>query len=221
MPIDLLAIALELIAGEGLEIIKDKAKRNEAILSILNQIPPLRPDAPLDERFDGVYAYTLVHYATGTGKPKTLLEFFRHPFIKDAFWKSFVNQDASILDEETENFLEWNRIGKDILAMDFSPQREFAEFREHFILAAKLTRTVKEVLVDQTLEGISRGIQELPTKTDLAIEIAPLARNLKIYSKAVTKPLKESSSHENLLAEIKSNTKVAGLLIRIYIYRIF
>lgn len=172
MPVDLLAIALELIAGEGLEIIKDKAKRNEAILHILNQIPPLRPDAPLDERFDGVYAYTLVHYATGTGKPKPLLEFFRHPFIKDAFWKSFVNQDVSILDDETENFLEWNQIGKDILAMDFSPQREFAEFREQFILAAKLTRTVKEVLVDQILEGISGDIQDLPTEEDLTTQLS-------------------------------------------------
>jgi len=62
--------------------------------------------------------------------------------------------------------------------MDYDPRREFAEFREQFITAAKLTRTVHDVLVDQTLEDILANIQEIPTKTDLANLIALLKKDL-------------------------------------------
>lgn len=163
MPIDLIATAFDLIIGQGLELAKDKAKRSERILKILNTIG-LKQDAPPANDFNGVYAYTLVVY--GIDKPKLILEFFRHQFIKDAFWKSFEKRDLTILEEEAINFLDWNEIGKDILAVDYDPKREFAEFREQFINAAKLTRTVQEVLVDHTLDNISGKLNELPTRED-------------------------------------------------------
>jgi CheY-like chemotaxis protein len=171
MPIDLIAIAFDQI----LELAKEKGKRSEKILKALNAIG-LKQDAPLDKGFDGVYAYTLVIY--GIDKPKPILEFFRHEFIKRAFRKSFEQRDSSILEEETENFLDWNQIGKDILAIDYEPRREFAEFREQFIAGAKLTRSPQEVLVDQKLD-------ELPTKNYLDTKFEP------IYNKLNTTPQKQ------------------------------
>lgn len=164
MPIELIATAFDLIVGQGVELAKDKAKRSERILKVLNAIG-LKQDAPPANDFDGVYAYTLVVY--GIDKPKSILEFFRHEFIKSAFRKSYEERDSSILEDETENFLDWNQIGKDIRAIDYDPRREFAEFRDQFFVAAKLTRTVQEVFVDHKLDDISDKIQELPTREEL------------------------------------------------------
>jgi len=171
MPIDLIATAFDLI----LEHAKEKGKRSDKILKVLNAIG-LKQDAPPSNDFDGVYAYTLVVY--GIEKPKPILEFFRHEFIKSAFRKSFEQRDLSILEKETENFLDWNDIGKDILAIDYDPRREFAEFQEQFIEAAKLTRTVQEVIVDQKLDDFSEKLTELPTKDYLDSKFEPIYKKL-------------------------------------------
>ncbi|MBI5353455.1 MAG: ATP-binding protein [Chloroflexi bacterium] len=176
MPIDLIAAAFELIAGQGFELAKDKAKRSERILKILDAIG-LKQDAPPANDFNGVYAYTLVVY--GIDKPKPILEFFRHQFIKNAFRKSFETRDLSYLEEESESFIDWSPIAKELLSIfHYDPRREFAEFREQFITAAKLTRTVHEVLVDQELEDISDGIRELPTKNELRTGLSPINQKL-------------------------------------------
>jgi len=169
MPIDLLAVAADLIGGEGLELVKDKAKRNEGVIQVLTKLG-FSIDAPPANDFDGVYAYTLVVY--GIDKPKPILEFFRHKFIKDAFRRSFETRDPSYLEKESENFLDWSPIAKELLSMiDCDPRREFAEFQEQFINAAKLTRTVQDILVDHELEDlhnelqpILRGVEELSNK---------------------------------------------------------
>ena len=171
MPIDLIATAFDQI----LELAKEKGKRSEKILKALNAIG-LKQDAPLDKGFDGVYAYTLVVY--GIDKPKPILEFFRHEFIKSAFRKSFEQRDLSILEKETENFLDWNDIGKEILAIDYDPKQEFVDFSEQFILAAKLTRTVQEVLVDQKLDDFSDKLTELPTKDYIDSKFEPIYKKL-------------------------------------------
>lgn len=155
MPIDLIATAFDQI----FELAKEKGKRSDKILKALNAIG-LKQDAPPANDFDGVYAYTLVVY--GIDKPKPILEFFGHEFIKSAFRKSFEQRDTSILEKETESFLDWNDVGKEILAIDYDPKREFVDFSKQFNLAAKLTRTVQEILVDQKLD-------ELPTKDYLAV----------------------------------------------------
>jgi len=73
-----------------------------------------------------VYAYTLVEY--GVWKPKPVLDFFRHEFIRQAFRKSFEQHDLSILDNEAENLLDWSEIGAELRQMDIDPRREFARF---------------------------------------------------------------------------------------------
>jgi hypothetical protein len=164
MPVDPLSIAAELIAGEGLELVKDKAKRKEGVLRVLTKLG-FKLDAPPANDFDGVYAYTLVVY--GIDKPKPLIDFFRHSFIKSAFRQSFETRDSAYLEEENENFIDWNPTAKKLLSSyDYDPQREFAEFRKQFVVAAKLTRSVQQILVDQTLEDISEDIKELLSRED-------------------------------------------------------
>jgi hypothetical protein len=160
MPTDLITAAFDLI----LEHAREKGKRSDKILKILNSIG-FKQDAPPANDFDGVYAYTLVIY--GIDKPKPILEFFRHTFIKSAFRQSFETGDSSYLEEESENFLDWSPIAKELLStMDYDPSREFAEFREQFITAAKLTRTVQEVLVDHQLDNISKKLDGVVIRED-------------------------------------------------------
>ena len=172
---DIVSKVADLIIGAALGKITDKAKRSDKVIQILKQVG-LGPDSPLANDFEGVYAYTLVVY--GIDKPKPLIEFFRHQFIKNAFRQSFETRDTSYLEEESENFIDWNPIAKQLLSSDYDPRREIPEFQEQFITAAKLTRTVQEVLVDQTLEGISEDIQVLPTLEDLQTELSPLDQKL-------------------------------------------
>ncbi|MFN8413574.1 MAG: hypothetical protein U0Z26_14410 [Anaerolineales bacterium] len=172
MPIDLIATAFDQI----LELAKEKGKRSDKILKALNAIG-IKQDAPPANDFDGVYAYTLVVY--GIDKPKPILEFFRHQFIKSAFRKSFETRDPSYIKEESENFIDWSPIAKEILSTyHYDPRQEFAKFREQFITSANLTRTVHEVLVDQRLEDISDDVQELPTRDELKTGLTPINQSL-------------------------------------------
>jgi hypothetical protein len=178
MPIDPLSIAAELIAGEGLEFIKDKAKRQEGVIRVLKT---LGLDSPLENGFDGVYIYTLVVY--GIDKPKPLVDFFRHPFIKNAFRRSFESRDLSYLDEESRNFIDWNPTAKVLLSsFDYDPRQEFAEFREQFLITAKLTRTVNDVLVDHKLQDIQTGVAAIPTVADFNKKIQPIIQGVEILS---------------------------------------
>jgi tetratricopeptide (TPR) repeat protein len=175
MPIDPISIATELIAGEGLEFVKDKAKRQEGVLRVLTKLG-FKLDSPPANDFDGVYAYTLVLFAID--KPKPVVDFFRDSIIKNAFHKSFSTRNLNILDEETENYLEWSDIGKQLSKMDYDPRGQFAEFMESFITYAKLTRSVPEELRDQAIEKIGDVVQELPSLEDLHTELSPLDQKL-------------------------------------------
>jgi tetratricopeptide (TPR) repeat protein len=200
MPIDLIATAFDQI----LELAKEKGKRSEKILKALNAIG-LKQDTPLDKGFDGVYAYTLVIY--GIDKPKPILEFFRHEFIKSAFRKSFEQRDTSILEKETESFLDWNDIGKEILAIDYDPRQEFVDFSEQFILAAKLTRTVQEILVDQKLDDFSDKLADLPTKDYLDSRFDPIYKR---FNERVNFELANQGSESTVEFSIPSTSFFIG-----------
>lgn len=134
----------------GIEGIWEKAKRREAVIGVLRKLG-LKPDEPPPD-FAGVYAYTLVEY--GVGKPKPVLDFFRHEFIRDAFRRSFEGQDASILDREAESLVEWHEVGEDLRQMDVDPRREFACFIAVFNEIVDRTRTPAEVRRDYRLDDV-------------------------------------------------------------------
>ena len=69
------------IASFASPILKDKIQRNETVIKLLQQFK-LDPEHPPSD-FSGVYAYALVEY--GVGKPRQLLEIFRHEVVKQAF----------------------------------------------------------------------------------------------------------------------------------------
>ncbi len=145
-----LSMVIGAIVEMGVEGIWEKAKRREAVIRALKKLG-LQPDAPPSD-FDGVYAYTLVEY--GVGKPKPILDFFRHEFIRDAFRQSFEKRDASILSEEAESLIEWHKIGDDLRRLDVDPRQEFARFTAVFNEIVDRTRTPAEVKRDQKLDDI-------------------------------------------------------------------
>jgi len=73
------------IASLASPILKDKIQRNETVIKLLQQFK-LDPEHPPSD-FSGVYAYALVEY--GVGKPRQLLEIFRHDEVKQAFREAF------------------------------------------------------------------------------------------------------------------------------------
>lgn len=145
-----LSMVIGAIVEMGVEGVWQKAKRREIVIGVLKKLG-LAPDR-LPSDFDGVYAYTLVEY--GVGKPKPILDFFRHEFIRNAFHQSFEQRDASILDDEAESLIEWHKVGDDLRRMDIDPRPEFARFTAVFNEIVDRTRTPAEVRRDQKLNDI-------------------------------------------------------------------
>src|SRR5262245_16530536 len=103
----ILSKALEVVATAAAEMVKEKLSRTEFVVRLVESVglKPAKP--PMD--FDGVYVYSLVQY--GAGRPLQALQLFRESEIRDAFRRSFDQNDPSLLESEADRFLEWNRIG--------------------------------------------------------------------------------------------------------------
>lgn len=179
-------INLSMVAGAiiemGVEGVREKAKRREAVIRVLKKVG-LSQDAPPPD-FDGVYAYTLVEY--GVWKPKPVLDFFRHEFIKQAFRKSFEQRDSSILDNEAENLLDWSEIGAELHRMDIDPRREFVRFTAVFHTLADRTRMVAEVKRDQKLETVHDAVQEVVDRLEVLDELPRLRAELERLRRSLT-----------------------------------
>jgi predicted NACHT family NTPase len=145
-----LSMVVGAIVEMGVEAVWDKAKRRETVIKVLRKAG-LKTDAPTSD-FDGIYAYTLVEY--GIWKPRPVLDFFRHEFIRNAFRQSFEARDPAILQTEAESLIEWHQVGEELRRLDIDPRREFARFTAVFNEIVDRTRTPAEVRRDQKLDDI-------------------------------------------------------------------
>jgi predicted NACHT family NTPase len=166
------------IAGFASPILKDKIQRNETVIKLLQQFK-LNPEHPPSD-FSGVYAYALVEY--GVGKPRQLLEIFRHEEVKQAFRKAFDHNNPSILLSEVDTFLDSYSLGDEIRDLGLDVRREVAEFATVFIEVAKRSRTPGDVLMSHQLGSLHKriaSIQEqlsrLPNLEGIRTEITKLA----------------------------------------------
>ncbi|AFZ01304.1 NACHT and WD40 repeat domain-containing protein [Calothrix sp. PCC 6303] len=166
------------IAGFASPILKDKIQRNETVIKLLQQFK-LEPEHPPAD-FSGVYAYALVEY--GVGKPRQLLEIFRHEEVKQAFRKAFDHNNPSILLSEVDTFLDGYSLGDEVRSLGLDVRREVAEFATVFIEVAKRSRTPGDVLMSHQLGSLHKriaSIQEqlsrLPNLEGIRTEIARLA----------------------------------------------
>jgi predicted NACHT family NTPase len=177
LPIPLNQI-ISAIAGFASPILKDKIQRNETVIKLLQQFK-LNPEHPPSD-FSGVYAYALVEY--GVGKPRQLLEIFRHEEVKQAFRKAFDHNNPSILLSEVDTFLDSYSLGDEVRDLGLDVRREVAEFATVFIEVAKRSRTPGDVLMSHQLGSLHKriaSIQEqlsrLPNLEGIRTEIARLA----------------------------------------------
>ncbi|QKQ74092.1 NACHT domain-containing protein [Nostoc sp. TCL240-02] len=159
-------------------LIKEKIRRNETVIKLLQQFN-LDPEHPPAD-FSGVYAYTLVEY--GVGKPKPVLELFRQEAIKQAFRKAFDHNNPSILLSEVDAWLDAYSLGDDIKSLGVDIRREIAAFYIVFAEVAKRTRNPADTLMSQQIGSLQKrivNIQELldrlPTLEGIRIEMARLA----------------------------------------------
>ncbi|NJL63212.1 MAG: NACHT domain-containing protein [Methylacidiphilales bacterium] len=166
------------IASFASPILKDKIQRNETVIKLLQQFK-LNPEHPPAD-FSGVYAYALVEY--GVGRPRELLEIFRHDEVKQAFRKAFDHNNPSILLSEVDTFLDTYSLGDEIRNLGVDVRREVAEFATVFIEVAKRSRTPGDVLMSHQLGSLHKriaSIQEqlsrLPNLEGIRTEIARLA----------------------------------------------
>ncbi|MBC6430703.1 NACHT domain-containing protein [Nostoc sp. HG1] len=159
-------------------LIKEKIRRNETVIKLLQQFN-LDPEHPPAD-FSGVYAYTLVEY--GVGKPKPVLELFRQEAIKQAFRKPFDHNNPSILLSEVDDWLDAYTLGDNIRSLGIDIRREIATFYIVFAEVAKRTRNPADTLMSQQIGSLQKrivNIQELldrlPTLEGIRIEMARLA----------------------------------------------
>jgi WD40 repeat protein len=168
---------IEMIVGFASPTVQTKLERNELVIKLLKQLN-LDPDHPPAD-FTAVYQYTLVEY--GIGKPKPVLEIFRHAEIQTIFRSALDQNNAALLLQAGEQFLATHPLGAEIQTLGIDARREFYQFAAIFIEVAKRTRTPAEVLTNQRLESLHRQIgtlQErltrLPTIEGIRTEMARL-----------------------------------------------
>jgi hypothetical protein len=129
---------IDLLVDAGIDKIKEKTDRSAKVIAIRKQLN-LGAEKPLADDFDGVYAFTLAKYYEGD-YPKAILEFFGDSIIKDAFQRSFEQRNNEIIEDKTENFLDWNNLGKRFQKLDIQPQAQFKGFQELFYESIELTK---------------------------------------------------------------------------------
>ena len=169
---------IQALAGIASPILKDKIQRNETVIRLLQQFN-LDPEHPPSD-FSGVYAYALVEY--GVGRPRQLLEIFRHEEVKQAFRKAFDHNNPSILLSEVDTFLDSYTLGSEVRSLGLDVRRETAQFATVFIEVAKRSRTPSDVLMSHQLgslhkhiAAITEQLNRLPNLEGIRTEIARLA----------------------------------------------
>ncbi len=188
------------IARPATSLVKNKFERHELVIKLLKQFN-LDPEHPPAD-FSGVYQYALVEY--GVGKPKPILEFFRQKEIQQAFRQALAQNDPSILLQETEHFLDWNKLGDEIRELGINPRREFYEFAAVFIEIAKRTRTPAKVLELQQIESLHQKIGKIQEQ----LERLPTAEGIR----TLIAQLMEQSHPALLAAEPSTEKKPRALL---------
>lgn len=137
--------------------IKNKLERSEIVIKQLKQFG-FEPDHPPAD-FSGIYAYTLVEY--GVGKAQPILELFRQDEIRQAFREAFEQNDPSILLTKGQDFIDGYALGDEIKEQGIEPLREFVTFATHFLDVTRRTRTPAEVVRDQKLDNLQRGVSNI------------------------------------------------------------
>ncbi|HEY9630651.1 MAG TPA: pentapeptide repeat-containing protein [Coleofasciculaceae cyanobacterium] len=145
------------LTGFAATPIKNKLERNEAVIKLLKKFE-FNPDHPPTD-FSGVYAYTLVEY--GIGKPQPVLELFRQDEIRQAFQEAFEQNDPSILLKKGQDFIDGYALGDQIKEIGIEPLSEFATFAMHFLDVTRRTRTPAEVVRDQKIDNLQRGVSDI------------------------------------------------------------
>jgi predicted NACHT family NTPase len=171
------------ITGLASAPIRNKLERNESVIKLLKQFG-FEPDHPPAD-FSGVYAYTLVEY--GIGKQKPVLELFQQNEIKQAFREAFDQNDPSILLRKGQDFIDGYALGDQIKELGIEPLPEFATFGMHFLDVIRRTRTPAEVIRDQKLDNLQRGVLEIQDQLarfkdpkEFLLELALQAQNYQI-----------------------------------------
>ena len=130
--------------------------RNHKVMKLFKAVG-LKPGKP-ERDFDSVYAHALVEY--GVEQPKSILDFFKHEDIREAFRNSFDNNDLAILHNEAATLIKWNMIVDDLRDQDINPRLEFARFTLVFNEMVDRTRTPAEVRREYKLDEILQVIKK-------------------------------------------------------------
>ena len=190
---NLLGKVIEEIIRKSAEKAWKAATRTEKIQKVLNDVG-FKPGKP-DQTFESVYTHTLVEY--GVEKSKPILDFFRHKDIRRAFQMSFERNDVSILSQEAEHLIRWNKIGDELRAQRLEPRLEFASFALVFNEMVDRSRTPGETRREQKLDKIIELVQNADLDEIRAKNLERIQGNLTEQLKTWFKTLGYSfGSHE-------------------------
>lgn len=95
---------IDAILGTATAQLQDRIQRSEAVIKLLKRLN-LDPDHPRPD-FSFIYQYALVEY--GVGKPKPVLDLFRHPEIQQTFRQAFKQNNFPLARSKMRNKLTEN-----------------------------------------------------------------------------------------------------------------
>lgn len=195
------------IVEMGVEAAVKKFGRKEAVIKTLKRLN-FDSEPPVDD-FEAIYAYALIEY--GMFKPESILNFFRHEFIRKAFKQAFYENDLTILEKEAEGIIDWNRETGQLGFIDYDPRREFASFTAVFHQIVARTRTPAEVKRDQTLDDVHqktsdilKRLDRLDALVDIRAELARLSQAYSLHVPSITE-MKAPKQELNLSSNSPQN----------------
>ncbi|GAB1540964.1 hypothetical protein NUACC21_36330 [Scytonema sp. NUACC21] len=174
--------------------IMNKAKGNEVLIKLLQDWKIDLTKHP-DEKFDVIYACTLVVYLDEKNKnqePKDffqnkdelILEIFGQEKIKTAFDEAFYQNNYDLVIFKIKEIInwedkDWNTLGESIRKFNIDVPQVLSEFKETFIKMVKLSQTPSDRLIHTDVEEIRENQKLDSIKLDKLLEkIAELEKSL-------------------------------------------
>ena len=146
-----------------------KVHRNEAVIRLLKKcnLDPTHPP----EDFEGIYLYSLIEYAThkdGQRKPESVLNLFRLPNIRDAFYRAFCSGDSSIVHKEIDNMINGKELNKNISSQNLKEEeidleQELTEFTNTFIKVVERSQKPAHRQLVRQMDNLQEKLDKLTT----------------------------------------------------------
>lgn len=169
-----ISTVIEIILGMTSEAIAKNLNRSETVLRALRQLGIDKEPATND--FDTIYAYSIVEY--GIFKRESLLNLFRHQFIREAFRNAFYENKPDILQREVDDMLDWKREAGELGIISADLHRELDEFKNIFGRIVNISRTPSEVEHIHKIDNLHKVVSDIQKRVSALANESSVAQQI-------------------------------------------